>query len=123
GDTQDEWRWAMRSVILHEAKHITANAERFQRTTGTLVTLEESWLEESTAMIAEELYGRAVFGYQQKGNTGFDASVYCERRPDPTRHPQQCWHKPVIMLDHFFYVYQYMRTPETLTPLGRLNSS
>jgi hypothetical protein len=121
-DTQDEWRWSMRSVILHEAKHITANAERFQRTTGSLVTLEESWLEEATAMIAEELYGRAVFGYRQNGNTGFDESVYCERRPDPSRHPQQCWNKPVIMLDHFFYVYQYMRSPETLTPLGRLNS-
>jgi hypothetical protein len=122
GDTQDEWRWSTRSVILHEAKHITANAERFERTVGSLVTLEESWLEESTAMIAEELYGRAVYGYQQNGNAGFDESVYCERRPDPTRHPQQCWNKPVIMLDHFFYVYQYMQSPELLTPLGRLDS-
>jgi uncharacterized protein YjdB len=104
----DEWRRVMRSVIIHEVKHITSFAEHFSRGVGP----EETWLEEGTAMHAEELWGRTVFGNTFKGNAGYDQTLHCELRPTFA----ECADKPVIMLDHFARLYDYLDDPEHLSP-------
>ena len=106
GETPDDWRRSMRSTVIHEAKHLASFAERFVRN----VPFEESWLEESTARIAEELYSRTFAnGGAWKSNTGF-TSVRCE--------VTRCDSRPLMMWKHFSVLHQYMRGVDTLTPIG-----
>lgn len=109
--TAAHWFRVMRTVVMHEAKHIASFAELLSR--GTLLAQDALWMEESTAMIAEELYARLAYGYAQNDNTTFMASLYCERRPTFP----ECAGKPFAMYDHFFYVYNYLRSIEGLGPL------
>ena len=109
--TKDRWRREIRSTLVHEAKHITSFAERISRN----APFEESWLEEGTAMHAEELWSRAVYGSTWKGNTTYDASLYCDVRQ--TR--PECADSPYVMLSHFSLFHDYLASVETLTPLGR----
>jgi hypothetical protein len=115
-DNPANWSRSMRSIVVHETKHIASYAERASRDAPN----ENGWLEESTAVIAEELFARRIFGYEQNANTAFQESLYCERRPDPTRstHPPQCWHKPFVMYGYFAYVNQYLSSIESRSPLG-----
>lgn len=102
-----DWRRTMRSTVIHEAKHLAAFAERFARNTP----LEEAWLEESTARIAEELYSRTFAeGGRWKGNVGFSTTVRCE--------VYQCDDRPLMMWKHFSVLQQYLRGVDTLTPIG-----
>lgn len=117
-DNPLNWLRTIRPLIVHEVKHLAAFSERFARNGPANPHFEERWLEESSAVLAEELYARAVFGYAQNSNANFDATLYCERRPDPTVHPTQCWHKPFVMYIYYALVYQYLSTIEALTPLG-----
>lgn len=110
--TRDQWNWTMRSTVIHEIKHITSFAERLAR---NATTWEESWLEESTARISEELWARAHYGYAWKGNVTHAQSMFCESRP--TR--AECSGKPLVMRKHFGGLYDYMSANETRTPLGR----
>jgi hypothetical protein len=110
------WRRSMRSTIIHEVKHITSNAERFARDWDVL---EESWLEESTARVAEELWGRSIFGYNHLRDSGYGHSIYCEVRPEWP----ECGTPPLVMLKHFDAIYSYMESTATLSPLGRTASS
>lgn len=68
------WRWTMRSTIIHEAKHITSFAERLARAAPGSV-FEESWLEESTARLSEELYERVRYGFAQRSNIGYGSAA------------------------------------------------
>lgn len=106
-DEVDAWHRGIRGTVIHETKHIASNAERFSREAEVM---EESWLEESTARIAEELYARQLFGYEHNGNTTYSESVGCEL--------QACSGRPRVMLKHFSALYQYYRNPDLLTPLG-----
>ena len=102
-----DWRRTMRSTVIHEAKHLAAFAERFAHNTP----LEEAWLEESTARIAEELYSRTFAdGGRWKGNVGFRTTVRCE--------VYQCDDRPLMMWRHFSVLQQYLRGVDTLTPIG-----
>src|SRR6185503_16050484 len=56
--TGEYWGWLMRGTVIHEAKHITGFAERFARG----LQPEESWLEEASAVLAEELWARSIYG-------------------------------------------------------------
>lgn len=114
--TADGWLRSIRSTVIHEVKHITSYAERFAA--GAAV-LEESWLEESTARISEELYGRKIFGNTHKGETDYRSSIYCEVRPTWP----ECGPQPVNMLKHFEGLYDYMNSTSTLSPLGRTSGS
>lgn len=106
-ESATDWRRTMRSTVMHEAKHLAAFAERFARNTP----LEEAWLEESTARIAEELYSRTFTnGGTWKGNVGFSTTVRCE--------VYQCDDRPLMMWKHFSVLQQYMRGVDTLTPIG-----
>ena len=113
GYTANRWSWLMRATVIHEVKHITSFAHRLANNASTW---EESWLEESTARISEELWARSHFGSVQNGNTGYDATIYCEVRPTTCG-------KPYAMAKHFDAVGEYYHSTRTLTPLGRANSA
>jgi hypothetical protein len=67
-NTPPRWRWAMRPTVIHEVKHIASFAARIANGASSF---EESWLEESSARISEELYERQRYGFLQSGNTGY----------------------------------------------------
>lgn len=108
------WRRTMRSTIIHEAKHITAYAERISRG----YAIEESWLEEGTARHAEELYARAIAGTAWKGNAGY-AAISCEVRPSTSG----CADRPYVMFKHFDGLARYVAANGTLSPLGQTGTS
>lgn len=106
-ESPDEWRRAIRSTVMHESKHLAAFALRFRDGTP----FEESWLEESLARVAEELYSRTfAAGGAWKGNVGFQSTVQCEI--------VQCDDRPLMMWKHFSVLHQYLRGIDTLTPIG-----
>ncbi|MFN2397790.1 MAG: Ig domain-containing protein [Gemmatimonadaceae bacterium] len=109
--TKDNWRRVIRSTIIHEAKHITSFAERISRSAPSF---EEIWLEEGTAFHAEELWARGVYGAAWKGNTGYQTSLYCDVRPTFP----ECAGRPYVMFDHFAFMYDYLSSNETLSPLS-----
>lgn len=115
GDTPEAWYWSMRGVVMHEMKHIVSYAERLSRDAASA---ETEWLEEGTAMIAEELYAREVYGYGQFGNTGYRESLYCELRPTVA----ECRGKPQVMYAHWFLFYTYQFNVDQLTPLGPVSA-
>jgi hypothetical protein len=106
--TRANWYRLVRATVVHETKHIIAFATRVLAGTQRL---EERWLEEGTALVAEELYARTVFGYGRSDNTGFRASLFCERRPDSAAFPE-CRDKPLIMLTHFTLLARHLSTFE-----------
>lgn len=110
-NTPEDWHWTIRASVIHEVKHIVSFANRIARDAPAL---EESWLEESTARLAEELWGRKVFGNVYKGEAGYRSTIYCEIRPTWP----ECEGKPFIMLDHFHGVYEYLQAMSALSPLG-----
>ncbi|HSH46660.1 MAG TPA: Ig-like domain-containing protein [Longimicrobiales bacterium] len=111
GNTVDAWFRDMRSTVIHEVKHITSFAHRLHNDADQW---EAQWLEESTARLAEEFYARAVFGYGQHGNTGYQESLYCEVRPDWP----ECSGRPWVMGKHFIAIMEYYRNLETLSAIG-----
>jgi hypothetical protein len=124
--TKDNWLWATRTVIIHEAKHLVAFAARFAARNGnpTSADFEHTWLEEASAMTAEELWARAVYGYAQRGNVDYQRSIFCEiailipsRRVLP-----ECINKPRSMLDHFALLHDFELDIENFSPLGRATS-
>jgi hypothetical protein len=117
--TKDNWFRLTRTVVIHEAKHLVAFSHRFARTNGrpTQTDFEQNWLEEASAMVAEELWSRTVHGYAQRANVDYRSSIHCEVRPlnfpecpPPTR--------PRSMFDHFFLLHDFQVDIERLSPLG-----
>ncbi len=114
-ETPEVWRRGMRATVIHEVKHITSFAERYARGSG----FEESWLEESTARHAEELYARTFSGAVWRGNTSYAESIHCEVRPgDPS-----CAGRPQGMIRHFDALARYLEGMETSSPLGGSTNS
>ena len=112
--TVADWRWRMRSTVIHEVKHLTAYANKFDVNASVL---EETGLEEATARLAEEFFGRALQGYGQGDNVTYQESIYCERRPTWP----ECNDVPLIMAKHYSGVNEYLKTPALLSPFGRAN--
>lgn len=109
-DSINRWRFGMRSTLIHEVKHITAAAERLARYGLANPILEESWLEEGLARIAEEQYSRTFTnGGSWKGNAGF-AGMECELR--------WCDSRPYMMTRHFNALYTNFLHSDSLTFLG-----
>jgi len=104
----DEWHRRIRSTVIHEGKHITSYAERYSQGAGGVT--EVLWLEESTAMIAEELWVREIFGYRQHGATQYIDGMWCEVRGCTKDDP---W----VMVDHFAFLSRYMEQVEILSPI------
>jgi len=104
------WYWLTRSVVMHEAKHITAFAERLSRG----ATIEDPWLEESSAVLAEEMWARGVYFNTWKGDATYRATIYCDVRPTF----QDCGSRPYSMFNAFAFLYDYIRQLDRRTPLG-----
>lgn len=97
-----DWRRAMRSTVVHEAKHLASFAERLVHGRD----VEAPWLEEATARVAEELYARTFTpGAAWRSNTGFAASVQCE--------VTMCDDRPLVMWKHFSGLYAWLQTAGT----------
>jgi hypothetical protein len=116
--TRTGWYRTIRATVVHELKHIAAFANRI-RDFGR--SLEESWMEEGTARIAEELWSRtaAYGGLQQRGNALYEGTVYCDWRPSNPAAPQ-CVGTPYAMGRSFrdFALYDFMKDPEQHSPMG-----
>jgi len=108
--TADVWRWLIRSVVMHESKHLTAFAERLSRG----APLEDTWLEEASAVLAEELWSRGIYGTAWKGNATYRQTLYCDVRPTFP----ECAGRPYSMFNPFAFLYDYIRQLENRTPLG-----
>jgi hypothetical protein len=108
--TTQRWMREVRGTIAHEMKHVVSYAERLAR--GQL--LEDVWLEEATARLAEELFARAVYGTQQLGNHGFSATLACEVAPGGGT----CADGPRAMLPHLEGLWDFLDRPQARSPLG-----
>ena len=117
--TVQYWLWLIRSVMMHESKHVTALAERLARGAPP----EETWLEEGTAVIAEELWSRGIYGTAWKGNAGYQQTLFCDVRPTAGA----CAGRPFAMFNAFALLYDfsdgYAAPPgnEAHTPLGPID--
>ena len=117
------WYRSNRTVMIHEVKHIVSFAERFARNFAPTQAYNSAdrWLEESSAMMAEELYARSIYGYQAKQNVTYQQSVGCEVRPNGSTNPLygNCGvGKPLSMFDHFILLYDYETNVENRSPIG-----
>ena len=115
--TFDEWHRMTRTVVVHEVKHIASFAEKFASPASLPAGYfaRNVWLEEGSAMMAEEIWARTIFNYAQNGNTNYASSIFCEVRPttpecQPTR--------PTSMIDHFFFLYQYYNNSDLTSVVG-----
>lgn len=114
-DTPDAWLRQIRSTVVHEVKHIASFGAHL---VNGAPSLEESWLEESTAMIAEEVWARDRIypGASWKGNMTYDATLFCDVRPSLA----SCNGPPLVMFDHFARLYDFMQNPGSTSPFGRV---
>jgi hypothetical protein len=122
GNTAANWSRVTRSTVIHEVKHIVSFATRLRMAaeSGGSATIETVWLEESTARLAEEFFGRAVMGYSQGGNTTYEQSIWCEVRVG-SNFPD-CDLIPLVMQKHFDGIYQYYRDVENRSPIGQVGT-
>lgn len=102
-----QWKRVLRSTLVHEVKHLASNAERISRD----LPPETTWLEESTAHAAEELYARRVFGVSQGSNATYDQTVYCAVRPTVA----ECEGTPYVMVSEFVWLADYLRSTASLS--------
>jgi Big-like domain-containing protein/IPT/TIG domain-containing protein len=112
----DTWRSNMRGTLIHEAKHITANAERFARDADFL---EEAWLEESTAQIASEIWSRVHYSRPWKGDVAWADGPRC----DFAAFNGACGDNAVAILHHFQWLYQFYDGNERRTPITTADGS
>ncbi len=106
-DATAQWQRVLRSTLVHEVKHLASNAERISRD----LPPETTWLEESTAHAAEELYARRVFGVSQGSNATYDQTLFCAVRPTLP----ECEGTPFVMVSEFVWLAQYMRSTASLS--------
>lgn len=107
-----QWRRLMPSTLIHEAKHITAFAERFADPRPAVN--EEVWLEEATAQVASELYGRAIHGNGWRTNSGYTGVLECEVRPGTPA----CGQGNYVMGNHFLFLADFLQNFERKTILS-----
>jgi Big-like domain-containing protein/IPT/TIG domain-containing protein len=115
-----DFRRDMKGTVIHESKHITANAEKFASPLEAIP--EESWLEEGTAQIATELYARTRPQYEGvtwKSNATYLQTVYCDVRPT---FAGRCNGAQFLMADHMAELHDYYRANETKSYLSRASS-
>jgi len=113
-----DWYAFSRATVVHEVKHVASMAAR-QKNQNTLFAADSMWLEEATAMLAEELWARQIFGYQQRGNTGFEQSILCELNLSGSG----CTGMPLVMLNHFAFLYDYYEFPYAFSLLGKTGTN
>jgi hypothetical protein len=97
------WKRQMPSTLIHESKHITAYAERFADPRPA--DYEETWLEEATAQLASEMYGRALHGNTWRGNASYFGTLECEVRPTTAG----CGGGVFVMGNHFGFLHEFLQ--------------
>ena len=110
------FRRAIYGTVIHESKHLAANAEKFARNADVL---EESWLEEGTAQVALELYARTrpqYAGVTWKSDATYLQTVYCDVRPNVAG---RCNGSLFLDADPLFELHDYERANETKSFLSR----
>jgi hypothetical protein len=96
----ESWRRYIRGTLIHEAKHITAYAERYYRDASEV---EDIWFEEATAQQASEMWARHIYNRQQFGDIGWNDGPRCDYAtpggacPDPAE----------AILHHFTFLYDH----------------
>lgn len=107
------WRRTIGATTIHEVKHLAAYAEKLAHGGA----FEEPWLEESMAMVAQELWSRQLYGHRQRGDTRFAAlecSIGYSYRCAPNA--------PAPFNSHVLRQQEYLEAIETHTPLGPVDS-
>ena len=107
-----QWKRQMPATLIHESKHITANAERFADPRPAVD--EEVWLEEATAQVASELYGRAIHGNGWRTNSTYAGTLDCEVRPGTPA----CGAGTFVMGNHFLFLADFLQSIESKTILS-----
>jgi hypothetical protein len=117
-DTPDRWYRTIRATVVHEVKHIASYGAHLVNGASSF---EESWLEESTAMVAEEVWGRdrIYAGATWKGNMLYSSTLFCDVRPTTPA----CNTPPLVMFDHFASLYPVLRQPDATSVFGRVSSN
>jgi len=103
------WWRTTPATVVHEAKHLVSYSERLARRLGA----QDSWLEEATARVAEEIWGREAYGYVQGGNTTAAQAGCALRAPAGT-----CAGHASAVGSHFAHLRDVFRSPERRTPFG-----
>ncbi|MEP6730645.1 MAG: Ig-like domain-containing protein [bacterium] len=106
------WKRQMPSTLIHESKHITAFAERFADPRPALN--EQVWLEEATAQMASELYGRALHGNSWRSNATYFGTLDCEVRPTTAG----CNGATFVMGNHFSFLTDFLENFDTKSILS-----
>jgi len=113
---RSQWRRQMPATMIHEAKHITSYAERLSR---EATQFEQVWLEEATAQVASELFGRAIRGNTWRGDATYRQTVYCESRPTTAG----CADGVIAMTNHFGFLASYLMSFESKSILSGSDDS
>lgn len=111
-----QWRRQMPATMIHEAKHIVSYAERLSRDAAQF---EQVWLEEATAQIASELFGRAIHGNRWRDDAGYRGTLYCESRPTTAG----CAGGVIAMTNHISFLTNYLQAFETKSILSGAEDS
>src|SRR5215218_2010200 len=101
-----QWRRQMPATMIHEAKHIVSYVERLARNP---TQFEQVWLEEATAQIASEMFGRAIHGNGWRGDATYQQTLWCEVRPTTAG----CAGGVLAMTNHFAFLASYLQSFET----------
>lgn len=103
----DEWKREMRGTLIHEAKHIVSFGTRIA---NNAEEFEDRWLEEATAMHAEEIWARTVYPNAWQDNSQYDNTLYYDVRPSSGN--------PFVVFNHYAFLYDYLSDVENGSPLG-----
>ncbi len=111
----ETWQRIMRGTFIHEVKHIVSYAWRIYLNSSLL---EETWLEESTAQVAAELWARTIYNKGQGTDIAFDDGPRCDYAPVSATCPDPA----EAILNHFGYLYDHYNALESKSilddPLG-----
>ena len=111
-----QWKRQMPATMIHEAKHIVSYAERLARSASQF---EQIWLEEATAQVASELYGRAIHGNKWRSDAPYDPTIWCESRPTTP----SCDGGVIAMGNHFAFLSDYLQNFENKSILSGTDDS
>lgn len=101
------WSKFAASVVIHEVKHIASHAARVNGAGMGQPNFEESFLEEGTAQLLEEIWTRTRAGFPAKGNVDYMTGLFCDWRFTGTV-PPQCANWYISMYNHFDRLHDYL---------------
>ena len=113
---RSQWRRQMPATMIHEAKHIASYAERLSR---GATQFEQVWLEEATAQLASEMFGRAIRGNTWRGDATYRQTLWCEARPTTPG----CAGGVIAVTNHFAFLSNYLLSFESKSILSGAEDS